>query len=65
MLITGVVCDVARLSVSGLTSPILKRNISACKIDRDQVVDYAERKGATVAEVERWLGQEFELRFWA
>lgn len=27
------------------------------KIDRDQVVDYAARKGMTQAEVERWLGQ--------
>jgi len=26
------------------------------KIDRDQVADYAARKGMTVAEVERWLG---------
>ncbi|MES1183793.1 MAG: methionine synthase [Myxococcales bacterium] len=26
------------------------------KIDRDQVTDYAARKGMTVAEVERWLG---------
>ena len=26
------------------------------KIDRDQVADYAERKGMSVAEVERWLG---------
>ncbi|HEY4184391.1 MAG TPA: methionine synthase [Polyangia bacterium] len=26
------------------------------KIDRDQVADYAVRKGMTVAEVERWLG---------
>ena len=26
------------------------------KIDRDQVQDYAPRKGMTVAEVERWLG---------
>ena len=26
------------------------------KIDRDQVADYHERKGMTVAEVERWLG---------
>jgi 5-methyltetrahydrofolate--homocysteine methyltransferase len=25
------------------------------KIDRDQVADYARRKGMTVAEVERWL----------
>jgi 5-methyltetrahydrofolate--homocysteine methyltransferase len=27
------------------------------KIDCDQVADYSERKGMTVAEVERWLGQ--------
>lgn len=26
------------------------------KIDRDQVADYAVRKGMSVAEVERWLG---------
>ena len=26
------------------------------KIDRDQVQDYAGRKGMTVQEVERWLG---------
>ena len=26
------------------------------KIDRDQVADYAERKGMSVAEIERWLG---------
>ncbi|MGA8109998.1 MAG: methionine synthase [Acidobacteriaceae bacterium] len=26
------------------------------KIDRDQVADYAERKGMSVADVERWLG---------
>jgi 5-methyltetrahydrofolate--homocysteine methyltransferase len=26
------------------------------KIDRDQVLDYAPRKGMTVGEVERWLG---------
>jgi 5-methyltetrahydrofolate--homocysteine methyltransferase len=33
------------------------RYFSLGKIDRDQVVDYHERKGMTVAEVERWLGQ--------
>jgi 5-methyltetrahydrofolate--homocysteine methyltransferase len=27
------------------------------KIDRDQVADYSQRKGMSVAEVERWLGQ--------
>jgi 5-methyltetrahydrofolate--homocysteine methyltransferase len=32
------------------------RYFSLGKIDRDQVEDYAERKGMTVAEVERWLG---------
>jgi len=26
------------------------------KIDRDQVADYALRKGMTIAEVERWMG---------
>ncbi len=33
------------------------RYFSLGKIDRDQVEDYAGRKGMTVAEVERWLGQ--------
>jgi 5-methyltetrahydrofolate--homocysteine methyltransferase len=33
------------------------RYFSLGKIDRDQVVDYSERKGMSVAEVERWLGQ--------
>jgi 5-methyltetrahydrofolate--homocysteine methyltransferase len=33
------------------------RYFSLGKIDRDQVVDYAERKGMSVAETERWLGQ--------
>jgi 5-methyltetrahydrofolate--homocysteine methyltransferase len=33
------------------------RYFSLGKIDRDQVADYAKRKGLTVAEVERWLGQ--------
>jgi 5-methyltetrahydrofolate--homocysteine methyltransferase len=32
------------------------RYFSLGKIDRDQVADYAARKGMTVAEVERWLG---------
>jgi 5-methyltetrahydrofolate--homocysteine methyltransferase len=32
------------------------RYFSLGKIDRDQVVDYHQRKGMTVAEVERWLG---------
>jgi len=33
------------------------RYFSLGKIDRDQVADYHERKGMTVAEVEKWLGQ--------
>ena len=33
------------------------RYFSLGKIGRDQVADYAERKGMSVAEVERWLGQ--------
>jgi 5-methyltetrahydrofolate--homocysteine methyltransferase len=33
------------------------RYFSLGKIDRDQVTDYAKRKGMSVAEVERWLGQ--------
>jgi 5-methyltetrahydrofolate--homocysteine methyltransferase len=32
------------------------RYFSLGKIERDQVLDYHERKGLTVAEVERWLG---------
>jgi len=32
------------------------RYFSLGKIDRDQVADYAARKGMAVAEVERWLG---------
>jgi 5-methyltetrahydrofolate--homocysteine methyltransferase len=32
------------------------RYFSLGKIDRDQVKDYARRKGISVAEVERWLG---------
>ena len=32
------------------------RYFSLGKIDRDQVVDYHQRKGMSIAEVERWLG---------
>ncbi len=32
------------------------RYFSLGKIDRDQVADYSQRKGMTIAEVERWLG---------
>jgi 5-methyltetrahydrofolate--homocysteine methyltransferase len=45
-------------SVSGLYfAHPESRYFSLGKIDRDQVVDYAGRKGMTVPEVERWLGQ--------
>jgi 5-methyltetrahydrofolate--homocysteine methyltransferase len=45
-------------SVSGLYfAHPESRYFSLGKIDRDQVADYQERKGMSVAEVERWLGQ--------
>jgi len=45
-------------SVSGLYfAHPMSRYFSLGKIDRDQVAAYAERKGMTVAEIERWLGQ--------
>ncbi len=45
-------------SVSGLYfAHPESRYFSLGKIDRDQVADYAARKGMTVAKVERWLGQ--------
>jgi 5-methyltetrahydrofolate--homocysteine methyltransferase len=45
-------------SVSGLYfAHPESRYFSLGKIDRDQVADYAARKGMTAAEVERWLGQ--------
>jgi 5-methyltetrahydrofolate--homocysteine methyltransferase len=45
-------------SVSGLYfAHPESRYFSLGKIDRDQVADYAERKGMEVCEVERWLGQ--------
>jgi 5-methyltetrahydrofolate--homocysteine methyltransferase len=44
-------------SVSGLYfAHPQSRYFALGKIGRDQVDDYAERKGMTVAEVERWLG---------
>ena len=45
-------------SVSGLYfAHPESRYFSLGKIDRDQVVDYHERKGMSVVKVERWLGQ--------
>ena len=44
-------------SVSGLYfAHPESRYFTLGKIERDQVTDYAERKGMTVSEVERWLG---------
>jgi len=44
-------------SVSGLYfAHPESRYFSLGKIDRDQVADYAERKGMSLPEVERWLG---------
>ena len=44
-------------SVSGLYfAHPQSRYFSLGKIGRDQVIDYAGRKGMSVAEVERWLG---------
>jgi 5-methyltetrahydrofolate--homocysteine methyltransferase len=45
-------------SVSGLYfAHPQSRYFSLGKIDRDQIADYSQRKGMSVAEVERWLGQ--------
>jgi len=45
-------------SVSGLyLAHPQSRYFTLGKIDRDQVADYATRKGMDVTEVERWLGQ--------
>jgi 5-methyltetrahydrofolate--homocysteine methyltransferase len=45
-------------SVSGLYfAHPQSRYFALGKIDRDQVADYAQRKAMSVAEVERWLGQ--------
>ncbi|MGD0831255.1 MAG: methionine synthase [Terracidiphilus sp.] len=44
-------------SVSGLYfAHPESRYFSLGKIDRDQVADYAQRKGMSIADVERWLG---------
>ena len=43
-------------SVSGLYfSHPASRYFAVGKIDRDQVESYAERKGMSIADVERWL----------
>jgi len=45
-------------SVSGLYfAHPESRYFSLGKIDRDQVADYSKRKGMSVVEIERWLGQ--------
>jgi 5-methyltetrahydrofolate--homocysteine methyltransferase len=45
-------------SVSGLYfAHPESRYFSLGKIDRDQIADYSKRKGMSVGEIERWLGQ--------
>jgi 5-methyltetrahydrofolate--homocysteine methyltransferase len=45
-------------SVSGLyLAHPEARYFNVGKIDRDQIRDYSQRKGMSVSEVERWLGQ--------
>ena len=52
-----VVCDVAGVERErALLRASRVEYFSLGKIDRDQVADYAARKGMSVAEVERWLG---------
>ena len=61
MLVTEYVCDVARLKRESIYfAHPESRYFDLGRIDRDQVADYAERKGMTVAEVERWLGQSLD-----
>ncbi len=49
-------------SVSGLYfAHPQSRYFSLGKIDRDQVEDYAQRKGMSFAETERWLGQNLSF----
>jgi len=44
-------------SVSGLyLSHAESYYFGVAKVERDQVLDYATRKGMSIAEVERWLG---------
>jgi 5-methyltetrahydrofolate--homocysteine methyltransferase len=50
-------CRLPAASVSGLyLANECARYFSLGKIGQDQIIDYAERKGMHVAEVERWMG---------
>jgi len=51
----GILCDVPTAAVSGWYFRIRIRATCGRRIDRDQVEDYARRKGLGVEEVERWL----------
>ena len=42
-------------SVSGLYLGHPQARFSLGRVDRDQVADYAQRKGLDVGEIERWL----------
>jgi 5-methyltetrahydrofolate--homocysteine methyltransferase len=58
MLITETFAMWPGSSVSGLYfAHPQSRYFSLGKIDRDQVADYAQRKAMSIADVERWLGQ--------
>ena len=49
-------CGRARRSPGSISSHPESYYFGVAKVERDQVEDYASRKGMTVAEVERWLG---------
>ena len=54
--------DVAGLvGLRPLLRPPDAHYFGVAKVERDQVEDYAARKGMTIAEVERWLGPGAQL----
>ena len=48
------------VGVRALHRPSESHYFGIGKIDRDQIADYARRKGWTVAEAERWLAQSLD-----
>ena len=54
-------CGPARRSPASLSHPDAYY-FGVAKVERDQVEDYARRKGMAVAEVERWLGRSSTTR---
>ena len=49
-------CGRARRSPASISSHPESYYFGVAKVERDQVEDYARRKGMPVGEVERWLG---------